>query len=173
MHHTGKPSQDAKAKQHWTGSDFAYSGLGSSALTNWAREVAVLMRTKTEEGQAPTFRFELCKRRKRAGMTDTAGNTSESIFVRHGERGICWQQCEQPVEPQKKKGSSYKVGKRDKPGRPKVMDEAIPEFKSLKHLTKETAAELSAQYGVSIRTINRRWKAYRDEQEQAANSSSK
>lgn len=170
MHHTGKPSQDAKAKQHWTGSDFAYSGLGSSALTNWAREVAVLMRTKTPEGQAPTFRFELCKRRKRAGMADTAGNPSEAIFVRHGERGICWQQCE---EPKKDSGSSYKVGKRDKPGRPKVIDEAIPEFKALKHLTKETASELSAQYGVSIRTINRRWKAYRDEQQRAANSSSK
>ena len=117
------------------------------------------MRTKTPEGQAPTFRFELCKRRKRAGMTDTAGNPSEAIFVRHGERGICWQQCE---EPKKDSGSSYKVGKRDKPGRPKVMDEAIPEFKQLTSLSREKIAELSAQYGVSHATIKRRWKAHRE-----------
>ena len=168
MHHTGKPSQDSKAKQHWTGSDYAYSGLGSSALTNWAREVAVLVRTKTPEGQAPTFRLELCKRRKRAGMTDTCGNPTESIFVRHGETGICWQQCTEPKKAES--GSTYKV-KKGAPGRPKVIDETIPEFEALKQLTNETAAELSAQYGVSIRTIKRRWKAYREEQENNHNQS--
>ena len=101
-------------------------------------------------------------------MTDTCGNPTESIFVRHGETGICWQQCNEPKKAES--GSTYKV-KKSAPGRPKVIDEAIPEFSELKQLTNETAAELSAQYGVSIRTIKRRWKAYREEQENNHNQS--
>lgn len=157
MHHTGKPSSDSKARSHWTGTDYAYSGLGSSALTNWAREVAVLNRAKTPEGSLPTFRFELCKRRKRAGMIDTQGNPTESIFVRHGETGIRWEQCDPPVDKTKPKGI-YKVSK----GRPKVVDEAIPEFEGLSSLSRELIAELSAQYGVSQATIKRRWKDFRE-----------
>jgi len=150
-------------RQHWTGSDFAYSGLGSSALTNWAREVAVLMRVKTPEGMPPTFRFELCKRRRRAGMTDTLGNPTESIYLCHGQSGICWQQCAPPPEPEKSSGTTYTIGKRKGRGRPKAEVAAIDEFEGLRQLTNDMASELSAKYGVSTATIKRRWKAFKTE----------
>lgn len=167
MHHTGKPSTDSKAKSHWTGSDYAYSGLGSSALTNWAREVAVLTRAKTQPGTLPTFHFQLCKRRKRAGMLDTDGNPTESIFVRHGDTGIRWEQCEEPEDPKKSTGV-YKVSK----GRPQALQQTIVEFQELDCLTNEKAAELSAQYGVSTATIKRRWKAFRNPKSPSSQPSS-
>lgn len=163
MHHTGKPSQDAKAKQHWTGTDFAYSGLGSSALTNWAREVAVLMRVKTPEGLPPTFRFELCKRRRRAGMADLCGNPSAAIFVRHGETGICWQQCPEPQKPEA--ASKYTIGRKEKPGRPKANKKPIREFETLIQLSREQEAELAAKYEVSISTVRRRWREFQQSQQ--------
>jgi RecA-family ATPase len=165
MHHTGKPTADPRAKSHWTGSDMAYSGLGSSALTNWAREVAVLTRVKTPDGMPLTFRFELCKRRRRAGMADMLGNPTEGIYVRHGDTGICWQQCADPTPPEKEKpsGGVYTIGKKRAPkGRPKAVEEEIEEFKTMQQLSKETLAELSAKYGASHATIKRRWKAYRE-----------
>lgn len=167
MHHTGKPSQDSKSKSHWTGSDYAYSGLGSSALTNWAREVAVLTRAKTEEHETPTFCFQLCKRRKRAGMTDVRGNPTESIFIRHAQRGIFWEQCEEPeakAKPKSKPATRYRIGKREPQGRPKVIEEEIREFNGLDQLSRENIALLSAQYGVSHATIKRRWQAFRESQ---------
>jgi len=96
-HHTGKPSTDPKAKTNWTSSDVAYSGLGSSALTNWAREVAVLTRLQVEG--TPTFKFELAKRRKRAGMRDHMGKVSSEVFLKHSTTGIHWEQCPPPKPP--------------------------------------------------------------------------
>ncbi|MBN8457555.1 MAG: AAA family ATPase [Verrucomicrobia bacterium] len=114
LHHTGKPSRDPKASSHWTSSDLAYSGLGSSALTNWARETAVLVRLKTQEGEPPTFQFSMTKRRTRAGLRDTAGKTTDTIFLRHSTHGgICWEQCEPPPKIDKEaKTSNYKLGGR-------------------------------------------------------------
>ncbi|QYY34579.1 AAA family ATPase [Ruficoccus sp. ZRK36] len=163
MHHTGKPPSDSKARSHWTGSDYAYSGLGSSALTNWAREVAVLMRAKTPDGQPPTFRFELCKRRRRAGMTDTQGNSTEAIFVRHGQTGICWRQCPEPQ--QNESGSKYSIGKQSpRGGRPKAIENTLVEFERLRELTREWEAELSAKYEISASTVRRRWREYQQAQ---------
>ena len=161
MHHTGKPPSDSKARSHWTGSDYAYSGLGSSALTNWAREVAVLMRAKTPEGQPPTFRFELCKRRRRAGMTDTQGNTTEAIFVRHGQTGICWQQCAEPQEGESA-GKYTVVGKSPLGGRPKAVA-PIVEFERMTRLTRERETMLAAKYDISTSTVRRRWREYQHE----------
>lgn len=160
MHHTGKPSTDSKAKSHWTGTDYAYSGLGSSALTNWAREVAVLTRAKTPEGQPPTFRFELCKRRRRAGMTDTAGNLTEAIYMQHGDTGICWQQCDAPKNDEDKSKSSYRVARSK--GRPQAIETPITEFESMSQLSREAEAELTAKYEISTSTLRRRWRDFQN-----------
>jgi len=160
MHHTGKPTSDPKARSHWTSSDVAYSGLGSSALTNWAREVAVLTRLKTPPGHAPTFRFELTKRRRRAGLTDLHGNPTEAICIRHGDTGICWLQCDDPL-PEEGPKTTYTIGGKGPRGRPKALEEAIPEFDGLTQLGRELIAELSAKYGISESTVKRHWQAHR------------
>ena len=113
LHHTGKPSRDPKAGTHWTASDLAYSGLGSSALTNWSRETAVLVRIKTAEGEPPTFQLSMTKRRTRAGLRDTAGESTDTIFLRHSiSGGICWEQCEAPAQDEEKDSGRYKMGRK-------------------------------------------------------------
>jgi hypothetical protein len=120
LHHTGKPSKDPKAGSHWTATDLAYSGLGSSALTNWAREMGVIQRVPMPEGAPPTFQFSMTKRRKRAGFRDMDENPTDTIFVRHSTGpGICWEQCPPPPKPEK--GAKYSTGKR---GRPSKFEEA-------------------------------------------------
>lgn len=113
LHHTGKPSKDPKSTEHWTASDLAYSGLGSSALVNWSRETAVLMRIKTPEGQPPTFQLSMTKRRKRAGLRDVGGNPTDTIFLRHSQAGgICWEQCGEPSEEEDARPGRYRRGDR-------------------------------------------------------------
>jgi RecA-family ATPase len=160
MHHTGKPTSDPKAKAHWTGTDLAYSGLGSSALTNWAREVAVLNRIKLPENHAPTFRFTLCKRRKRAGMKDLNHNPVESIFLRHADKGLCWVQCEEP----KTEGSGTKYSIAKKGGR-KAVEVVIPEFEGRDSLSREERDSLAEKYKLSPSTIERRWRAAKEGKE--------
>ncbi|MBU3665725.1 MAG: hypothetical protein FGM15_07605 [Chthoniobacterales bacterium] len=153
LHHTGKPSKDPKAGSHWTASDLAYSGLGSSALTNWAREMAVILRVPMPEGAPPTFQFSMTKRRKRAGLRDMDENPTDTIFVRHSSGpGICWEQCAQPPKPSKG-AASYSTGKR---GRPSKFEEAafraaLSEFGG--SLTRQNQNEVAEKLAVSIRTI--------------------
>jgi hypothetical protein len=40
-HHTGKP-KTTKETSNWTVYDYAYSGIGSSELVNWARAICIL-----------------------------------------------------------------------------------------------------------------------------------
>jgi RecA-family ATPase len=157
MHHTGKPSRDPKAASHWTASDLAYSGIGSSALTNWAREMAVLVRVKTGEDQPPTFQLSMTKRRKRAGLRDEAGEATDTIFLRHGTHGgICWEQCGAPEESRK---GSYKVG------RPSAFD---PErFQAVLErlggsLTRQNQTEVAAKMDCSVRTAWGWWKQLKE-----------
>jgi RecA-family ATPase len=113
LHHTGKPSRDPKAASHWTASDLAYSGLGSSALVNWARETAVLVRVKMPDGDPPTFQLSMTKRRTRAGMVDSTGTLTDTIFVRHAQHGgICWEQCESPEPEAETRPGRYKAGRK-------------------------------------------------------------
>ncbi len=153
LHHTGKPSKDPKAGTHWTATDLAYSGLGSSALVNWSRETAVVMRVKAPEGTPPTFQLSMTKRRHRAGLCDLDGNPTDTIFIRHSSgSGICWEQRPPPPSPGKG-GASYSVGKR---GRPTAFDEgkfraALEEFGG--SLTRQNEKEVAAKLAVSIRTI--------------------
>ncbi|MBE2180636.1 MAG: AAA family ATPase [Chthoniobacterales bacterium] len=153
LHHTGKPSKDPKAGTHWTASDLAYSGLGSSALVNWSRETAVIMRVKAPDGTPPTFQLSMTKRRQRAGLRDMLRTPTDTIFIRHsGGSGICWEQCAPPPAPSKG-AASYSVGK---PGRPSTFDEGkfravLDEFGG--SLTRENENEVAAKFDVSVRTI--------------------
>jgi RecA-family ATPase len=156
LHHTGKPSKDPKAGSHWTASDLAYSGLGSSALTNWARETAVLVRLKVPDGEAPTFQFSMTKRRTRAGLTDTAGESTDTIFLRHSSHGgICWEQCEAPAKDDEKAAGRYKVGR--KSGFDPVAFKTVIDAHG-GTLTKANVDEVAAKSKCSSRTAWNWWK---------------
>lgn len=114
IHHQPKPREGTGK----TESDLAYAGFGSSALTNWAREVVALNRVKTPSGDPPTFSLTMTKRRMRAGMRNVNGDPASQIFIRHykhrydplkGEKPIqIWIECGEPQleeeeEPKKKK----------------------------------------------------------------------
>jgi hypothetical protein len=159
LHHTGKPSKDPKAGQHWTASDLAYSGLGSSALTNWSRETAVLVRIKTAEGEAPTFQFSMTKRRKRAGLTDTAGESTDTIFLRHSSHGgICWEQCEAPTPDEKPAAGNYRVGRKSTFD-PEAFRAVLADFGG--QVTAANVSEVADKMNVTTRTIWRWWKSFK------------
>ena len=108
IHHLPKPREGTSR----TDSDLAYAGFGSSALTNWAREVVTLQRVETPEGDPPTCSLTMTKRRLRAGMMSMdTGKFSARIHIRHSpdpERdGMIWKPCTKPVleesEPKKRK----------------------------------------------------------------------
>jgi len=87
LHHTGKPKNE-KDSSAGTISDLAYSGIGSSELVNWAREVAVLRRTDKIK---PFFELVLTKRGKRAGLLDKEGKPTVFMNLRHAEGRILWE----------------------------------------------------------------------------------
>ena len=87
LHHTGKPKK-AEENSAATVSDLAYSGLGSSELVNWSREVAVLRRT---DKIRPFFELVLTKRGKRAGLLDKDGKPTAFLHLRHAEGRILWE----------------------------------------------------------------------------------
>ena len=87
LHHTGKPKAKEESSAA-TVSDLAYSGLGSSELVNWAREVAVLRRT---DKIRPFFELVLTKRGKRAGILDKDGKLTHTLNLRHAEGRILWE----------------------------------------------------------------------------------
>ena len=159
LHHTGKPSRDPKSSTHWTASDLAYSGLGSSALTNWSRETAVLVRLKTADGEPPTFQFSMTKRRKRAGLTDTAGQSTDTIFLRHSTRGgICWEQCEAPTEDAEKNPNRYKMGRKS------TFDSLAFQAMIQAHggaLTRNNVQQVAAGMKCSERTAWKWWKQWK------------
>jgi RecA-family ATPase len=154
MHHTGKPSKDPKAASHWTASDLAYSGIGSSALTNWAREMAVLVRLKTAPGEPPTFQLSMTKRRLRAGLTTSMGQATDTVFLRHSsDGGICWELAPEPPD-QEQERTSYKVGRKSDfdPEKFRVVLDGLGGT-----LTRANEAEAAAKLDVSVRTA---WRWY-------------
>jgi RecA-family ATPase len=159
LHHTGKPSKDPKAASHWTASDLAYSGLGSSALVNWARETAVLVRLKTPDGDPPTFQFSMTKRRTRAGLIDSEGTPTDTIFVRHSQHeGICWEQCDSPEPEPEKRVGRYKTGRKS--------DFDFDRFKAVlsesgNEVTRANVSTLADKMAVTERTIWRWWKSFK------------
>jgi hypothetical protein len=93
-HHTGKPQSDSKARQHWNANDYAYIGMGSSELTNWARAIAVLQTTKNDG----IFKLLLAKRGKRANVVDKNGQPETSIVLKHADTGLHWEPTDLPEE---------------------------------------------------------------------------
>ena len=93
VHHTGKPKA-ARDTANWTAIDWAYSGLGSSELVNWARAVMVLCPISEYQ-----FELKLAKRGRRAGATHPDGSMAHSVFLQHGRGIIRWEQIEPPKEP--------------------------------------------------------------------------
>lgn len=92
IHHTGKPPSDKNARAGWQSSDYAYAGIGSSELTNWAR--AALTLRQTGPGH---FQLMLAKRGARAGATHPDGEPTTVLWLRHATDGtICWEQCQPP-----------------------------------------------------------------------------
>jgi RecA-family ATPase len=111
IHHTGKPPSDKSARQHWQTSDFAYAGLGSSDLTNWARAVMVLQ----DRGQG-VFELKLAKRGKRASVTTADGMATTSLWLRHSSKPeqIFWEQTEAPEQPESKERKGGKPNEKER-----------------------------------------------------------
>lgn len=95
IHHTGKPANDPKSRSGWTDNDWAYAGMGSSELTNWARAVMVLRNVAPGH-----FKLTLAKRGPRAGAVHLDGTPTTSVWLKHADEGICWEQIPEPIELQ-------------------------------------------------------------------------
>ncbi|MCX6878034.1 MAG: hypothetical protein NTW21_30110 [Verrucomicrobia bacterium] len=55
----------------------------------------------------------MTKRRTLAGLRDSVGVVTDTIFVRHLQHGgICWEQCESPEPEAEAKPNRYKVGRK-------------------------------------------------------------
>lgn len=148
VHHTGKPPSDAKSRSHWSPSDFAYLGLGSSELTNWARAVSVLM----PKGSSGVYRFLTAKRGGRIGLINRyTGERTSQVFLRHSEHGLGWVQCEEPTEAE---ASTGKGGRKQAI----TVEQVIAEFsKSDQPIRKDhLISELAAKHQTSERTVRER-----------------
>lgn len=111
-HHTGKMRNSQKEMDTWTPLDFAYAGLGSSELVNWARAVMTLV--PVGDG---LYRLELAKRGPRANATNPDGTSAwTTIYLRHSKTGIRWEQVN-PPKPYEDEGVEKKNG------RPNIVNE--------------------------------------------------
>ena len=81
---TGKPPSDRKGNEQ-SREDKKYSGLNSSELNNWAREIATL----TDLGDE-NYELDFGKRWKRTGFVDEAGSAVCSVSLKHGKENIVW-----------------------------------------------------------------------------------
>lgn len=94
LHHTGKPARDAaKHQKSWTSRDYAYMGIGSSELSNWARAIITLANAGEDE-----FKLVFAKRGWRSGVVDDNGNPATEIHIAHGGEHICWKRIPKPKE---------------------------------------------------------------------------
>lgn len=118
VHHTGKPP-GAKVTAHWTAIDYAYAGLGSSELVNWARAVMFLKPVDDHN-----FELKLAKRGSRAKATHPDGQWTNSVWLRHAETGIKWEQCEPPEEEEKQE-SGERQPKEPKLTKPEQVNRAL------------------------------------------------
>lgn len=109
-HHTGKPQSDSKSRAHWNANDYAYIGLGSSELTNWARAIAVLQTTKHEG----IFKVLMAKRGNRAGVVDEHGHPTTDIIIKHADRGLHWEPATLPEETEEEGKPQGKAGRTPK-----------------------------------------------------------
>jgi RecA-family ATPase len=154
VHHTGKP-KSTKETSTWTALDYAYSGIGSSELVNWARAVMVLNPMGDHD-----FELKLAKRGSRADARHPNGDFTTSVFLKHGTDTIRWHQ-QLPPEP----AEESKVDKEPKLTKPQqIAGLNLATF--LSHCTKD---------GESLRGMMRRlgsWLASKDSPKKSLASSS-
>jgi len=112
VHHTGKP-KSARETMNWTELDYAYSGIGSSELVNWARAVLSL-RPVGDDGN---YTLTLAKRGGRAGATHLSGEPTKTIWLRHSKQGLRWIQ----VDPPEEKPAEDKPAKEPKKTKPEQV----------------------------------------------------
>jgi RecA-family ATPase len=86
VHHFPKPK--GKDDKPESVADMAYSGFGSSDLTNWAREVIVLKEVGFNHPRR--FMLGMAKRGDRSGLKDKNGNKTGSIVIQRGVGTISW-----------------------------------------------------------------------------------
>ena len=149
VHHTGKPSKDAGAHKGWSESDFAYLGLGSSDVTNWARAISVFTPVGVDTG---VFRFMIPKRGKRAGMVDSfSKETATSIFLKHAGQGLGWVQCAPPEEAE---GAPRNGGRKQS----LTTEDVLKSLGPATHASRRDilTAELMLRHTVSNRTVKDR-----------------
>ncbi len=119
----------------------------------------MLVRLKTADGEPPTFQFSMTKRRKRAGLTDTAGQSTDTIFLRHSTQGgICWEQCEAPTEDVEKNPNRYKMGRKS------TFDSLAFQAMIQAHggaLTRNNVQQVAAGMKCSERTAWKWWKQWK------------
>ena len=97
IHHTPKPLREGNGYQ---GADKAYSGFGSSELTNWARSVLTLAPCGDDAEGKRIYRLEVTKRGKRSNLNSTgviAQNAVQPhVSLRHSDVGLAWIQTDEP-----------------------------------------------------------------------------
>lgn len=110
IHHTGKP-KSKRETEGWTIYDFAYSGIGSSELVNWARAISIV--TPEKGGH---FHMMLAKRGSRAWATHPGvdDQMTTSIYLKHAEGRIYWEQIHEPPPQEKKDRATGKMGRPNK-----------------------------------------------------------
>jgi len=115
MHHTPKPTRDGSGYQ---GHDKAYSGFGSSELTNWARAVLMLSPCGQDEQGTYTYKLEVTKRGKRSGLRPSvtasdfiASKTQPLVHLKHADRGMAWIEVGAPEKSVGRKAMSIDWGK--------------------------------------------------------------
>jgi hypothetical protein len=109
-HHTGKPKL-VKDTRGMSALDYAYAGLGSSELVNWARAIMVI------NPHADVFEVMLTKRGKRAGAIHPNGEPTTSLWLRHASDKLWWEQIEAPAESPREQSAPG--------GRPSKVDELL------------------------------------------------
>ena len=97
IHHTPKPIREGNGYQ---GADKAYSGFGSSELTNWARSVLTLAPSGEDAEGKRIYRLEVTKRGKRSNLNSKgiiAQNAVQPhVSLRHSDVGLAWIQTDEP-----------------------------------------------------------------------------
>lgn len=90
VHHFPKPK--GKDDKPESVADLAYSGFGSSDLTNWAREVIVMKELGFNHPRR--FMLGMAKRADRAGLRDKDNKKVGSIIIQRGVGTISWTHAE-------------------------------------------------------------------------------
>lgn len=144
VHHTGKP-KNVKETASWTAIDWAYAGIGSSELVNWARAVMFL---RPVEGRL--FELKLAKRGSRAGASHPDGAPAfGSVWIQQAQGRIYWEQQLPPEEPAGY--SDAKATASEPPPKKKSKVESIVELAAIADFLREIPAE-----GEGLRAIGRR-----------------